>query len=152
MEEIECGHASKDDVYRDFCDGNFVKSHPVLQQQGKETVIQLAFYFDELEVANPLGSKRGKHKLGQSLMQKGYPLLYTLHTLVINSGVFYWMILNIHPAYRSTLHSIQLLAVVKSTILKKYKVDSVLKPVVDDLKALAQYVSYTGVFHECNST
>ena len=136
MEEIECGHASKDDVYRDFCDGNFVQSHPVLQQQGH--CDSASFYCDELEVANPLGSKRGKHKLGQSLMQKGYPLLYTLHTLVINSGVFYWMILNIHPAYRSTLHSKQLLAVVKSTILKKYKVDSVLKLVVDDLKALAQ--------------
>ena len=29
-----------------------------------QEVILLAFYFDELEVADPLGSKRGKHKLG----------------------------------------------------------------------------------------
>ena len=29
----------------------------------QKTII-LAFYYDELEVANPLGSKRGKHKLG----------------------------------------------------------------------------------------
>ena len=33
-----------------------------LARQSQEVI--LAFYFDELEEADPLGSKRGKHKLG----------------------------------------------------------------------------------------
>lgn len=44
------------------------------------------------------------------------------------------MLLNIHPAYRSTLHSIQLLAVV---YLKEYGVDAVMKPAVLELQKLA---------------
>ena len=56
---------------------------------------------------------------------------------VIHLGVFYWTLVNIHPAYRSTLHSIQLLAVVRATLLKKYGMDAVLKPVVKDLQELA---------------
>ena len=50
------------------------------------------------------------------------------------------MLLNIHPAYRSSLHSIQLLAVVNSNCLKTYGMDAVLKPAVDDLKVLATEV------------
>lgn len=55
-------------------------------------------------------------------------------------GVFYWMLLNIHPAYRSTLHSIQLLSVVNSTFLKTYGIDAVMKPAVSDLKKLSTEV------------
>ena len=55
-------------------------------------------------------------------------------------GVFYWALLNIQPAYRSTLHSIQLLAVVNSNYLKLYGVDAVMKPAVDDLQELASKV------------
>lgn len=62
MEEVEAGHVNKDGVLRDFCDGSFVQNHP-LCMNNPET-LQLSFYYDELEVANPLGSKRGKHKLG----------------------------------------------------------------------------------------
>ena len=39
------------------------RSNDALARQSQE-VILLAFYFDELEEADPLGSKRGKHKLG----------------------------------------------------------------------------------------
>lgn len=55
--------------------------------------------------------------------------------------MFYWMLLNIHPAHRSTLRSIQLLAVVKSKAVKKYGIDAVLTPAVNDLKTLATAVS-----------
>lgn len=43
--------------------------------------------------------------------------------------------------YRSTLHSIQLLAVVNSNSLKAYGIDAILRPAVDDLKKLAIEVS-----------
>ena len=55
------GHVSKDSVFRDFCDGNYIKNTPLFQH---DNALCVSFYYDELEVANPLGSKRGKHKLG----------------------------------------------------------------------------------------
>ena len=64
IEEVQSIHTSANEVYRDFCDGSFVKTHPILKHNTE--ALQLAFYFDELEVANPLGSKRGKHKLCKS--------------------------------------------------------------------------------------
>ena len=64
MEEVQATHVSGDGVLCDYCDGSYVQSHPMFQKS-HETLL-LSFYFDELEVANPLGSKRGKgkHKLG----------------------------------------------------------------------------------------
>ena len=42
-----------------------VRNHPLVKKN--QETLQLAFYFDDLEVANPLGSKRGKYKLGKVL-------------------------------------------------------------------------------------
>lgn len=67
MEEILTCRASQDGAYRDYCDGSFIKNHEMFQQN--DEILQLVFYFDELEVANPLGSKRGKHKLGKMIRQ-----------------------------------------------------------------------------------
>ena len=53
--------------------------------------------------------------------------------MLCSIGVFYWMLLNVHPAYRSSLHSIQLLAVVKRSCIKQYGIDAALQPVVQDL-------------------
>ena len=62
MEEVLSDRVSKDGILRDYCDGCVLENHPMFKES-RET-LQLSFYFDELEVANPLGSKRGKHKLG----------------------------------------------------------------------------------------
>ena len=51
---------SKDDVLRDFTDGDICKSNPLLC---KKNTLQFKFFVDEFEVVNPLGSKKGKHKL-----------------------------------------------------------------------------------------
>ena len=51
------------------------------------------------------------------------------------------MLLNIHPAHRSTLKTIQLLAVVKATHLKQYGIDAVLEPSIQDLQTLGTTVS-----------
>lgn len=60
------GHQSVDEeVISDFCDGEFIRNHEACKNH--ET-LQLALYFDELEVSNPLGSRRGKHKLGEILV------------------------------------------------------------------------------------
>ena len=51
------------------------------------------------------------------------------------------MLLNIHPAHRSSLKSIQLLAVGKSDDVKHYGMDAFLKPAIDEMKTLANKVS-----------
>ena len=113
----------------------------------------LSFYYDELEVVNPLGSWRGKHKLGKQF----YLLSLNLHVHVLGplrcliffisfffftSAMFYWLLLNIHPAHRSSLKSIQLLAVGKCSDVKHYGIDSFLKPAIDEIKVLANEVSF----------
>ncbi len=62
MEQVLTGHVSEDAVLRDICDGSYVKNHHTFHQHSN--TLFFSFYYDELEVANPLGSKRGKHKLG----------------------------------------------------------------------------------------
>ena len=51
------------------------------------------------------------------------------------------MLLNIHPAYHSSLHSMQLLLVAKVVDIKRYGFDAVIKPVVEDLQRLAKDIS-----------
>ena len=46
----------------DFSDGSFFKEHPLFSVDPH--ALQIVVYYDEVEPANPLGSYRGKHKLG----------------------------------------------------------------------------------------
>ena len=50
------------------------------------------------------------------------------------------MLLNIHPAHRSSLHTIQFLAVAKSTDIRVYGIDAVLTPAIRDLEQLDKEV------------
>jgi len=61
-EEIFQSHTSRDHVLRDFCDGSFVRQNKIFQAH--KDALQLILYYDDIEVANPLGSKAGTHKLG----------------------------------------------------------------------------------------
>ena len=72
----------------------------------------------------------------------GFQFSFLCVSLNILVAMFYWMLLNIHPAHRSTLKSIQLLTVVKATHLKKYGIDAVLEPSIRDLKTLGTTVSF----------
>ena len=47
----------------DFCDGEGLSQNRLFSSHHR--AIQIMFYYDDLEVANPLGSKRTKHKLGK---------------------------------------------------------------------------------------
>ena len=55
-------------------------------------------------------------------------------------AMFYWTLLNIHPAHRSTIHSIQLLAIAKSGDIRSHGMDMILAPIIKDLKTLAEQV------------
>ena len=46
----------------DYCDGEIFASHPLFSVH--KDALQIFLYFDELETANPLGSKAKIHKLG----------------------------------------------------------------------------------------
>ena len=58
------------------------------------------------------------------------------------TALFYFLLGNVHPMFRSKARHIQLVAVVKSEYLKKYGAQSILKQVVDDIKKLVCYPFY----------
>ena len=53
-------------------------------------------------------------------------------------GVVYYTLGNINPKYRSQLDAIQLLAIATSPVIKKYGIDAILEPFLDDLQYLEQ--------------
>ena len=83
----------------DFCDGSLFKSHYMFNSD--PNALQVIAYYDELEVVNPIGSYIKKHKL----------------------GCMFYFLANIRPQYRSTLKTIQLLAVGKHEDITKYGID-----------------------------
>ena len=57
-------HRHSGGVLCDYCDGEAYKSHPLYSTHVNS--LQILLYYDELEVCNPLGSSKTKHKLGES--------------------------------------------------------------------------------------
>lgn len=53
---------STNGVYKDINDGSYFQQHAMFSQQ--KHAIQILLYYDDFETANPLGSKKGVHKLG----------------------------------------------------------------------------------------
>ena len=99
-------------VLGDYCDGTQFAAHRIFKDN--PSALQVILYYDDVEVANPLGSSATVHKL----------------------GLFYFSLGNLKPRLRSTTDSIQLVAVVKCDFLNKYGVDEILKPFVEDIKKL----------------
>lgn len=52
-----------DGIIADFCDGDVCANHPLFSSDPK--AIQIFLYYDNVAVANPLGSKTSKHKFGK---------------------------------------------------------------------------------------
>ena len=46
----------------DFCDSKVAKSHPLFSQDSK--ALQILLYYDEIELCNPIGNSKTKHKIG----------------------------------------------------------------------------------------
>ena len=110
--EVLNPHTSTNEYLSDFCDGLSFKSHPLFS--GDPHALQIVGYYDDLEIVNPLGSYIKKHKL----------------------GCLFFFVGNVRPQFRSTLKSIQLLAVGRTEDIQHYGINSFLKPFVDDLKQL----------------
>lgn len=80
-------------------------------------------YYDEVEPANSLGSKKGQHKV----------------------GVFYWTLLNLPPEARSNLRSINLLGIINSSLLRECGVQNSLQPFFDYLEKLRLGINKLGI-------
>lgn len=65
-------------------------------------------------MANPLGSKRGAHKI----------------------GALYFVLRNLPPKFNSALMNIHLVALFHTEDLKKYGFDPILEPLINDIKTL----------------
>ena len=61
--EIDNPHSSQDGTLQDVVDGEFYKNHPIFSVH--EDALVLLGYYDDLEIANPLGSKSKIHKIGR---------------------------------------------------------------------------------------
>lgn len=83
------------DVLTDYCDSVSFKSHPLFSVH--HMCLQFFLYYDDIEFCHPLGSKKHKHKL----------------------GVYYYSIGTLRPVYRSRIHQIQLVALVKRSYVNK---------------------------------
>ena len=103
---------TNNECLRDFCDGSFFKSHPLFSYD--PYALQIVGYYDDLEIVNPLGSYIKKHKLGCLFFSLG----------------------NVRPQLRSTLKTIQLLAVGRTQDIQYYGINAFLRPFVEDLKQL----------------
>lgn len=91
--------------------------------------LQINIYYDDAEVCNPLGSKSKVHKLGKHFL--------SIHNISA-SDFFYYILGNLHPKYRSSLRTVQLLAVAESSVIEKYGSNVILKSFIDDVKELEQ--------------
>ena len=79
--ELNVSHKSTDGMFRDYCDGIIFIEHPIFKAH--PNALQFILYYDDVEVANPLGSKAGIHKLGALLCYEQkyclYIAFYTYH-------------------------------------------------------------------------
>ena len=122
----------------DFCDGRLYKEHPVFQHD--KNALQLVIYFDEVEVANPLGSYHGIHKLGTCIKTSaaGCSIQSVILSTFMFKGMFYYFLGNIDPRLRATLRNIQLIACVTTDNLEKYGYEMILKPFIEDANKLSK--------------
>ena len=95
----------------DIKDGLYFQK-PYLQAHSDALLICL--YHDDFEIVNPIGSHRKKHKL----------------------SVFYWSLLNLKADSRYKQQATQLLAIGKSSDLKKFGLENLLHDFITSLKSL----------------
>ncbi|XP_058961485.1 uncharacterized protein [Pocillopora verrucosa] len=110
--EVMNGHSSNDGILRDYCDSEQYKMHALFGQPGNALLLHC--YYDDFQVTNPLGSKTKKHKI----------------------GAFYFNLGNLSPEYRSVINSIQLIALCRVPLIKKYGMNRILQPFMQDLHQL----------------
>ena len=114
--EINSQHVpnlEKNSILQDFCSGALYQNNAYFKENSH--ALQIILYFDQFEVANPLGPARGEYKI----------------------AAFYFTLGNLRPELRLKLSCIFLAMLVLDSHIKKYGLEAVVKPLVDDLNVLA---------------
>ena len=119
LRETVRDRVSVDGLMRDFCDGSIYNSIPLFVAD--KSALQICLYFDECEAVNPLGSRRGIHKI----------------------GFIYMSLRNLQPMFNSRLNNIHIIAAFNSLDRSKYGFDKILAPLVRDIKQLETGVDLT---------
>lgn len=114
--ETERVRVSVDGVMHDFCDGSLYCSIPLFAED--KSALQLCLHFDECEVVNPLGSRRGIHQ----------------------TGFIYMCLRNLQSMFNSHLNNLHIIAAFYSLDRSKYGFDKILAPIVRDIQQLEQGV------------
>lgn len=109
---VEESSKSQSGHFKSFRDGSFFKENPLLSRE--ELSIAVGLYIDDLEICNPLGTSRKKHKV----------------------CAVYWVIANLPIKYRSSLSSIYLAVLCNSNDVKTYGYEKILEPLLKDIELL----------------
>lgn len=104
--------SNNSEFYINFRSGSVFKENPLLQTE--TCCIVIGLYQDDFETVNPIGSSKKLHKI----------------------CAFYWVMLNVPYEKRSTLYTIQNCILCKSADVKYFGLESVLKPLLRDLRDL----------------
>ena len=103
---------ANDSILRDVKDGELYKNNPFFQQNPQAYTMMI--YSDAIELVNPLGAGRGKHKVIQ----------------------IFFSLCEISKHLRSKIDRIVLVAVFKEKLIKKYGFKKIYEKLVEDLKVL----------------
>ena len=52
------------------------------------------------------------------------------------AGLFYYMLGNVDPKYRSRIDNIHLVTIVRTTLIQKYGMNKILEPFIEEIKML----------------
>jgi len=112
-ENIENPRQYEDGLFRTVLDGSYYRESDLCQRH--QNVLAVILYYDDLCIANTLGTAAKKHKM----------------------SMFYWTLANIYPEYRSSLNAIQLYAIVKTEYLQKPNaLQTILEPFISSIQEL----------------
>lgn len=106
------GRSQTSSIYESFCDGKYYKENDFYSED--DLRISLILYVNDLEVCNPLGTSRKKHKI----------------------AAVYFVLANVPSELRSSLTPIYVLS--KADDLKRFGYEKVLEPLLKDLAILEQ--------------
>lgn len=133
---------------RDYHDGSEYALHPLRLKD--PNFLQIFLYYDDVEVCNPIGSKYIIHKVGMLPKVPMYMYIIGLRCKLLSHdytcnfvfyvALFYFVLGNIAPMFRSKVRRIQLVAIAKSEHFKKYGANAILKPIIEDIKKLVKKI------------
>ena len=104
--------SDEDSVLESYRDGLYFQEN--FNSHTNDKFLPFLLYSDDFETANPLGSRKGIHKL----------------------TAVYASFLCLPSKYRANLRNIMLVALVPAQFVSKYGMDSILSPVVQELKEI----------------